>query len=1039
MGVVVVCDLFIQKGLGSPVSENSDTHIRVTQSTVGNGLGINSEWDLKGPDIWSITWISDDTGTSIPLVTSLFRAGEKATGGLRSHMFTIDLPIQTFLIAGADGTETSTNDGNKNYVLLRSYPDGTVLRRAHPPGTQSPVRTRWITSDLIGREVYIEGVDGNPQLNPLGYAWIAFGGYRQEDLHLTNPIASEDLCAVPIDASGEVVVCRSLPFQAAQPEHRGRSSRVISLENETIPIGAAAEAVYLLGMINEGFDNGLSWWSEHMELQATRDDQVFIGKDIGKVEIRYTNGMSDWIPLTTGVTAWFYSAWASTQLMAVPVPPLREPFSSRPDLMGILRKSLKLHEDPDIGGSPSERHIHYYLPIKPRPHCIDAIVIHDNDQLRGRPLVSGITLAGASPADGFKSFGFWKAEKEDLEGLIESSGNIGFADEARTLSQVLYNSETDLPASPAPVLIPQEIDASVIHFLGGSEAAWLTNTWAANLNAINTKFDRESGCHYESLRPSLWYGHWTSIGTWGQAHGGVYGEIAASRSCEYYATIDLRWIHDPERRTAFVDFCDKWLYFFRNNHDLDKGPPNDALDISRYPNDAPPHWSYLLNAPITHCVFNDIPGDEEMDGHASTLVARWTAWRMLGAPRDEWLTSKRSSIYGKSRWDSTRDGADFICWFMDHTGKDVIYSEGEGTGYGRGHNECIPEEMIGQTDPARIRHSYANCDMYEPYPTYSCLVALRCCAQIADVIGDSAHAERWRTYSERLRSGMIRLLRVGDYRNFMWRMGPFSVFPSFQESLVQAWFSIYIDGLDPQRWDPAMTQITRNTLRRQIQQPYGYAPVQAMGYGLGWLTTSALLLDEMDDAGPLLVNIGKYSYDKNMDYVDPSRGIDWRKWQWLICEGINLLPDGRWFRIGDLTNGAHLTALHALEIAAGIDDSDPGNLKILPRAPDPLTGIRVRNAFVLIPEAQGLEIARVDYTFRRSDSFSLKSDRMLPMLSVRVGPFDGEEEAHHLAESMVVPEGASKRVEKSGHFAGRPASWIWIEGLKQVTELTLRW
>jgi hypothetical protein len=42
-----------------------------------------------------------------------------------------------------------------------------------------------------------------------------------------------------------------------------------------------------------------------------------------------------------------------------------------------------------------------------------------------------------------------------------------------------------------------------------------------------------------------------------------------------------------------------------------------------------------------------------------------------------------------------------------------------------------------------------------------------------------------------------------------------------------------------------MTDITRNTLRRQISLPCGRAPVLAMGYGIGWLCKSALILDEL--------------------------------------------------------------------------------------------------------------------------------------------------------------------------------------------------
>ena len=86
------------------------------------------------------------------------------------------------------------------------------------------------------------------------------------------------------------------------------------------------------------------------------------------------------------------------------------------------------------------------------------------------------------------------------------------------------------------------------------------------------------------------------------------------------------------------------------------------------------------------------------------------------------------------------------------------------------------------------------------------------------------------------------------------------------------------EGLDPQRMDEDLTPITRHTLRRQLNQRYGDTPVLGMGYGIGWLTHSALVLDQMDNAGRLLVSIARYTYDKNMNYADSTRGIDWRKW-----------------------------------------------------------------------------------------------------------------------------------------------------------------
>ena len=881
-----------------------------------------------------------------------------------------------------------------------------------------------------------------------------------EGIAMGNTVTRGDLFGLRIDGGAERTTCRSLPFLACPPEKRGETARIVEARTEVIPVGAAAEALYLLGMINEGWDCGQTWWSEHPELQETRDDQIHIGKPIGLIEIQYAGGKNDRIPLVPGATSWFYLAWGNVQRniyagpdAGVPAGALRQPFASRPELMTILRNSLKLHESDVIEdctwSDVPRRYAHFYLAVKPRPERIESIIIHDEPDPRGRPLVSGVTLAGAEPDDRLEPLGECVVDEADLETRVDAAHPGDWSEDLASLAAVIYNSEEDVPRQMTLLDMPEGLDAARIRFVGGPEGDWLSNTWIANIAQIDRKFDRASGVHYESAREpaqvdgrtrhiGLWYGVWSGIGTWEEVPGGIYGPLAFARTSEHYATLGLRCINCPERATNYVDFCDRALYFYRANHDPKKGPPNETLDISKYPKGAPPHWAFVMGpGPQSPGLsVNEIAGDEEMDGHGATVIARWVAWRAAGARGGDWLKAPRPDVYNKSRWDATRDAAEFICWLMDYTGRDVLYTEGEGTLSGGPNQVLLPKGMADETDPAKIKQNYANANWYEPYATYACLVGLRCSAQIADAAGEAAHADRWRAYAQRLHEGMLRLLRVGDFRDFMWRMGSYSCWPSFQESLAHAWLSIYIDGLDPMRWDPDMTQTSRNTLRRQVGFRSGYAPVQAMGYGLGWLATSAMILDEMDHAGPCLVNIARYSYDKNMDYVDPGRGIDWRKWQWLIPEGVNLMPDGRWYKIGDLTNGAHMTALHALELAAGVDDADPADLRILPRAPDPLDGLEVDNFFALVPDGDGLTKVRIRYAFTKPGMFELKSDRPLPTLSVRLGPY-GEAEVHQAAEKGERHPGAMVRIEQSGHAGGAGAWWIWVEGMTNLTTCKL--
>ena len=150
------------------------------------------------------------------------------------------------------------------------------------------------------------------------------------------------------------------------------------------------------------------------------------------------------------------------------------------------------------------------------------------------------------------------------------------------------------------------------------------------------------------------------------------------------------------------------------------------------------------------------------------------------------------------------------------------------------------------------------------------------------------------------------------------------------------------------------------------------------------------------------------------------------------------MPDGRWYRIGDLTNGANQgPAMHALELCAGIDDTKPNELKIIPRAPAPLKGLDVTNFPVLIPDGPQLATAKINYSYdKKSGRFELKSDRKLPNLAVRIGPYD-EKTANNYAKKLNKPQDATVRVEASGSANGQTAWWIWIEGMKGVDKIKL--
>ncbi len=850
-----------------------------------------------------------------------------------------------------------------------------------------------------------------------------------------------NLQAVALEGAVEYIRVCDVPFLATLPGSPTAQS--------VIPIGCQCERLFFLGLINCGWDCGQAHWSSHHAVYPSPEHDLAIGDEIGRILLHYGDGSVDTVPLVLGFTAWWYHQWwVGREKFPIPV---TEPFASRPDLMRTLREALYLHEDLDDAHRWDDPLRHFYLVYLPKYRPLDWLELVDNPARAGRPGISALTVQCTARV----SHGVPLVDAHVPAVAVARSLSADDLDRSRwwpgveRLRRALYTSIGDLPDDPQPYC-PPGWRGPRVEFGGGALGRMLSNIWTANLDDIDRKCFPETGEFRESRKDSPWYGGYSGIGTWaplGIYHPGVY-----ARSAEHIATLPLRLIDDPTRRTRFVDYCDRWLYFFRANTDPAKGPPNPPQDggwwdPARYPKDAPPHWTFVLNAPGGgghHGPLNDIPGTEEMAGHGSVIIARYVAWRHHGSPTEAWLTAPRTHVYDKSRWESTVDACEFIPWLIDYTGMDVIYSEGEETGWGgrvlgAGWSEpgnpkpLLPPGMHDTRDELQRRWFYANCDAYEVYPSYMCLVALQCGAKMADALGDVARAERWRAYADRIRYGMLRKLAIGDFQHREWRVSPFSVYPSFQDSLAPLFAAFYSEGLDPLLGDPQMVEVTRNTYYHQRSAPHGLAPVLGMGYGLGWMAKAALMLDEMDDAGQLLSNLATFTYDKNMAASPADQ--DWEQLLWLIPEGVRLGPDRMWwYRIGDLTNGANQgPPMHALEMILGVDDARPDQPRILPRIPLQVGAVAVEGFPLLIAEGGRTRRVDVNYAYERGQCFRFSSPRPVPNLQIRLGPWK-------LATPDLKPTvpGIGMRWVASGIEQGVPAYWVWLSFDRPVSRVVIR-
>ncbi len=157
----------------------------------------------------------------------------------------------------------------------------------------------------------------------------------------------------------------------------------------------------------------------------------------------------------------------------------------------------------------------------------------------------------------------------------------------------------------------------------------------------------------------------------------------------------------------------------------------------------------------------------------------------------------------------------------------------------------------------------------------------------------------------------------------------------------------------------------------------------------------------------------RYTYDKNMNYADSTRGIDWRKMD--VDHPRRGEHHARRPLVPHLRPGATepiRPAMNALEICAGVTTARrPGTAAAA--YPDPLNGLEVTGAFAWMTRSgDRLESATIDYAYRRAANVSRRCDKT-GAAGHPLAPIPGQAEADRIAVSGTRKRRADVRVERS--------------------------
>ncbi len=354
----------------------------------------------------------------------------------------------------------------------------------------------------------------------------------------------------------------------------------------------------------------------------------------------------------------------------------------------------------------------------------------------------------------------------------------------------------------------------------------------------------------------------------------------------------------------------------------------------------PPHWGRIANKPKVDACF-------ENDGHGLVTMFLYKLWQRL-PNRDEWL---------RARWPDVQASGDWILWQFDHP--------------------QISRATNG------ILYTTSECSAGKGYSVYAdaiCMDALNALAQMADSIGETNSAARWRDRAEKMRQAIgIRYVAVSQKYGRQWTLR-YAGWPNSSTVLGPLIYLADYQGFAPQDDNPDWRSINEATYQRLVDtyQPFGFYG-QAMGYGQGFVSQAALLLDRMQDATRILDWTAREIYD-------PQSG------SFIVPEGVQIDLTGRfWYHIGDLGNGVQEAEnVKTLRLIIGVDDTRPERLQFYPRMPYDWNEIDAAQYPVLFGRAGNTQLARLRYQLVRvRDGMKLKiaCDQDLGAVAMRLGPF----------------------------------------------------
>lgn len=697
-----------------------------------------------------------------------------------------------------------------------------------------------------------------------------------------------------------------------------------------------AKFLYLTGCI-DNLDIGAPAWGS----SDTRTIKM-IGDYAGELRVYYDNQITDTIPLVYGYTLWFKNLWNHG----------KEPFASDSIARNLLDSTLYLNHVWDETKD-------YVLRIRLRNSALRKIEYFDNQLKDGFVEFPGFQFSGMQGEYSLPE-NFSEIKDSDLSEEFYSTHTVDTTNvypahikrNLRRLMHLLYTFDFD-HGNVKDIDIPLNYDGPSIVFSGEAEANIISSVFHHNLADQVSRVDTNGFVHESALNAPSWF--YDGFGTWSNKvsmigeNYGTYYDTYFTRNKTTMILPDLNYTEEANRALAFLN---KQLMYFPGNY------PSLQLGGKKIPG----HWTVIANKPLhyshvladagwptkyTYEKFGEHHrdfGNPETDGHGHSMMSHWKTWHNSGRKK-EWVSH---------RWDYLKEAAEYILWHLDNP--DLSFSD---------HGLLYAESEGGMND-------------YTLYCNLPCYIGLKMYSEMADSIGKKDYSQRWRNTAQQLKDSMESYFAADDseYGN-TWRKVGF-----FHENILMTmkeYEGFDLSGKLPDEW----VKRSLNTYIKNRDTRSNYYGVHGLGYDHGIITQTALMLDKMDDVTKWMNNLAHICYAPRLP--NP----------YIVPEGVSIDEKrGIYRRQGDLGNG-HQQAeiINTILLCAGIDDNNPGMLRVMPRLPENWS-MKISDYPVTVYSEGDSYISKIDlsvsYPEKKTQSvfFNVTSGGDLNNVHFRLGPYD---------------------------------------------------